>query len=78
MVFSDYNTRYSDSFSCFKLKEQLPQLQQLEQSSLEKNLVTLASLETRQSERFTAAVTLKMACVTVGKPLDEVLERLST
>lgn len=69
---------YSDSFSCFKLKEQLFQLLQVGQSCLEENLVTPANSETRQLDKFTAAIALqKAACVTLGKPSDVVLERLS-
>lgn len=69
---------YSDSFSCFKLKEQLFQLQQMGQTSLEKNLVMPANSQTRQLDKFTAAMAQqRAACVTLGKPSDVVLQRLS-
>lgn len=48
------------------------------QASLEENLVTPANLETRQLDKFTAAIALqKAASVTLGKPSDVVLKRLS-
>lgn len=69
---------YSDSFSCFKLKEQVFQLQQTGQTSLEKNLVMPVNSETRQLDKFTAAIAQqRAACVTLGKPSDVVLHRLS-
>ena len=53
-------------------------LQQMGQASLVENLVTQANLETRQLDKFTAAIALrKAAWVTLGKPADVVLERLS-
>jgi len=51
---------YSDFLSCFKLKEQLSQLQQMGQTSLEENLVTPASWETRQLDKFTTAIALRV------------------
>lgn len=47
------------------------------QISLGENLVTPANLETRQLDKFTAAIALqKAARVTLGKPSDAVLESL--
>lgn len=70
MVFNDYNTMYSDSFSCFKLKKK----RGLGQSSLEENLVIPENLGDKTIGQIYCCH--GAACMTQGKPSDVVFRKV--